>query len=334
MKGTQWLKLCISLLILLESVYCMDPITAIGFISAIVTIGDTLKKYAIDTEIGIEELKKTTKLTQDTVFRITNQMSSLTTQVTGSRLQIMTELQFQEIQKQIGFIENELNYLSSTAPSPTSSPEIINSYFNSFIEKFQRQNPDYNLVHALEFNLPGSQSSINTFIEKVRFIEKSNNANAVTSSNKMVYELFSVIGFYIGKAHAIMKLCILIRQRYSQHNIDSDQKYFDSRTEVSKSFTNIMKRALMTVDNYDDYVSHMELKNQIADANKVPMKNVLQNYLEWEPWLSWDNNTCSGSCEDYIKRGKDGGDGCYGELRNCKFKVPVGQTAYTTAAVI
>ena len=201
--------------------YCVvDPVTAIGFISAIVTIGDTLKKYTIDTETGIEDLKRTTKLTQDTVFRITNHMSSFNTQVAGSRLQIMTELQFQEIQKQIAFIEIELNYLQSTTPSHTSSPEIISSYFNSFIEKFQRQTPDYNMVHALGFNLPGAQSSINTFIEKAQFIE---------NSNKMVYDLFSVIGFNIGKANAIMKLIgILVRQQYLQDNKNSNNKYLDS----------------------------------------------------------------------------------------------------------
>ncbi|CAO1337283.1 unnamed protein product [Diamesa serratosioi] len=60
-----------------------------------------------------------------------------------------------------------------------------------------------------------------------------------------------------------------------------------------------MRNALKAVDNHDDYVSYMELNPQKAKKNQVRMKMVLQNYLEYEPWLSSDKDTCSGVCEDY-----------------------------------
>ncbi|CAO1331969.1 unnamed protein product [Diamesa serratosioi] len=340
MKVPKWLMLSLSFLLILESVYCMDPVVAVGVISAIVGLTETVKKYTIDGDDGmsksIEDLKKATRLTHDTVSLITNQMSSLNTQLTGSTLQIMNELKFKVIQKQINIIDSAFDRLVHSSPNPSSSPEFISSYFNTFIKQFQEANPDFMLMHALESDLPGSKSLVDTFIEKARYLQRSNTAAMRTSSNKLVYELFSVLGLYIGKAYTIMNLCIMIRKHYSPPSIDdyNDETNLNSRLSIQTiKFETQMRNALNAVANRDDYVSYVELNPQKAVKNQVRMKMVLQNYLEYEPWLSSDKDTCSGECEDYKKIETDGGDGCYGKLRNCKFKVPVNEVAYTALAI-
>ncbi|CAO1346334.1 unnamed protein product [Diamesa tonsa] len=73
----------------------MDPATAVGFYTAIISVAETIKKYAIDDDGGmlqsLEDLKNITKLTQDTIYRISNQISSFSRELSGSTLQIINE---------------------------------------------------------------------------------------------------------------------------------------------------------------------------------------------------------------------------------------------------
>lgn len=58
----------------------------------------------------------------------------------------------------------------------------------------------------------------------------------------------------------------------------------------------------------------------------VKLINVLQYFWEAEEKLSGEADTCTDNCEHFQNRNYIGGDGCYGAVRDCQFKIPVHTT--------
>lgn len=79
-------------------------------------------------------------------------------------------------------------------------------------------------------------------------------------------------------------------------------------------------------------VSYVDLEKDV----KTPVRliNVLQYFWENEDKLSGKTDTCTDDCEHFQDRDFIGGDGCYGTVRDCQFKISVHHTEYQLLQVI
>lgn len=65
----------------------------------------------------------------------------------------------------------------------------------------------------------------------------------------------------------------------------------------------------------------------LNNVKAVRLINVLQYFWESEEKLS-PEGSCTSDCETYQNMKYDGGDGCFGSVRDCQFKISVHHTEY------
>lgn len=97
----------------------------------------------------------------------------------------------------------------------------------------------------------------------------------------------------------------------------------DLNSKMKESLVN----ALALVDKYESYVSYSDTTSVVY----LPFLNVLQLIFESEVNLS-SSKTCSDDCEQF-KSQQYSRNGCYGNIHDCMFKVPVNTSVEQSISV-
>lgn len=132
--------------------------------------------------------------------------------LTASLSKIVSEIKYQPLFKFFGEIESSVNEFQVIIVSYSSHKASLLKELEKFIDNYKSKNIEYKIVNYLDSALPGSESFIRVFTEKVMLMRKDNCCDINSSPVKFIHDFYVLVAMKIYEANNLLALCYSLKE--------------------------------------------------------------------------------------------------------------------------
>lgn len=158
---------------------------------------------------NIADLVMTIDGKMDTFF---DQLSDISWQISSQTLKLTLEIKFQNFFTLMSRLKRYHNELEAIVIAYSTNETAMAYHIDQMITEYRKEYLEYEIVSYLDFELIGTKSLIDSFIDLVTITETNFFSPIISTPNKIVYDFYMYIFMVVNEGYGFLELCYKMKQ--------------------------------------------------------------------------------------------------------------------------